>query len=195
MIVSPSMLGSLINQIGYGNAAGALPVVGDPDQAYAQLTRQEYLDYLSNYRDYENQLIEKAQTDTSLIDQARTDVGRTQALMQGVANRTASRYGTDLTAAQLQQQNRGLQRANTLGGAQAINDARIAQSEANQALLSDLINIGQGVNRASQSQLGQSAANSAQLKNAYQQARAQSKANTYNTIASLGSLALFASGV
>ena len=184
-----SMLGSSFNQ------GGALPTVADPDQAYTQLTRQEYLDYISNYRDFENQLIEKAQTDTSLIDQAKEDVGRTQALMQGVANRTASRYGTDLTAAQLQQQGRGLQRANTLGGAQAINDARIAQSEANKALLSDLINIGQGVNRASQSQLGQSAANSAQLKNAYQQAKAQSKANTYNAIASLGTAAIIAAAI
>lgn len=184
----------------YGAAADApvgatLPTVTDPDKAYAQLTRQEYMDYLANYRDFENKLIEKAQTDTSLIDQAREDTAKASALMRGVAERNAQRYGGQLTNVQQQQLGLGLQRANTLGGIQAVNDARIAQREANTLLLSDLINIGQGVNRNSQSQLGQSAANASQLKNAYQQAKAQSKANTYNTIASIASLALFAKGI
>lgn len=181
----------------YGAAADApvgatLPAVTNPEQAYAQLTRQEYMDYLANYRDFENKLIEKAQTDTSLIDQAREDTAKSSALMRGIAERNAQRYGGQLTNAQQQQLGLGLQRANTLGGVQAVNDARIAQREANTLLLSDLINIGQGVNRNSQNQLGQSAANATQLKNAYQQAKAQSKANTYNTIASLGSMAIFA---
>jgi glutamate mutase epsilon subunit len=85
-----------------------------------------------------------------------------------------------------------LQRANTLGGIQSVNDAKIAQREANTALLADLINIGQGVNRASQQQLGSAAADATARKNAYTQAKAASKANTYSTIGSLASAAILA---
>lgn len=173
-------------------SAAVLPSVSDPEKAYAELTRQEYLDYIANYRSFEEDLIKKAQTDTSLIDQARADIGVAQTLTQGVANRNAQRYGVALTPAQIQQQQLRLQRANTLGGVQAVNDARIAQREANTRLLSDLINIGQGVNRSSQQQLGSAAADATQRNNAYTQAKAASKANTYATIGSLASAAILA---
>lgn len=169
-----------------------LPSVDDPEKAYADLTRQEYMDYVQNYRKFEEQLINKAQTDRSLIEQARKDVGVASALTQGVAARNAQRYGVALTPAQIQQQELRLQRANTLGGIQAVNDAKIAQREANTALLSDLINIGQGVNRASQSQLGSAAGDATARRNAYTQAKAASKANTYSTIGSLASAAILA---
>jgi len=167
-----------------------LPAVSDPEQAYAAITRGEYLDYNQNFRGFEDQLIQQAQTDTSLIDQARADAPMAAALTQGVASRNASRYGTNLTPAQLQQQQLRLQRANTLGSIQSINDARIAQREANTRLMADLINIGQGVNRSSQNQLGSSAANFRDLQNSYTQAKASSKAQTYQTIGSLGAIAI-----
>lgn len=189
--VSEDILRSLAG--GAASRTGAsLPEVSDPEQAYANLTRQEYLDYIQNYRKFEEQLIAKAQTDTSLIKQAREDVGVASALTQGVAARNAQRYGVALTPAQIQQQQLRLQRANTLGGIQAVNDAKIAQREANTGLLADLINIGQGVNRASQSQLGSAAADATARKNAYTQAKAASKANTYSTIGSLASAAIIA---
>jgi hypothetical protein len=169
-----------------------LPTVSDPEAAYAAITRGEYLDYVQNFRDFENQLIQQAQTDTSLVDQARADAPMAAALTQGVATRNASRYGVNLTPAQLQQQQLGLQRANTLGSIQSINDARIAQREANTRLMADLINIGQGVNRTSQQQLGTSAANFRNLQNSYTQAKAASKAQTYQTIGSLGAMAILA---
>ena len=169
-----------------------LPTVSDPEQAYAAITRGEYLDYIQNFRGFEDQLIQQAQTDTSLIDQARADAPMAAALTQGVASRNASRYGTNLTPAQLQQQQLRLQRANTLGSIQSINDARLAQREANTRLMADLINIGQGVNRTSQNQLGSSAANFRDLQNSYTQAKASSKAQTYQTIGSLGAMAILA---
>ena len=180
---------------GMGQSAvgsGNLPYVEDPEATYAQITRNEYLDYQANYRQFEDQLIEQAQNDTSLIDQAREDVGVAQGLAAGISARNASRYGASLTPAQMQQQERQLQRANTLGGIQSVNDARIAQREANTRLMSDLINIGQGVNRSSQNQLGSAAADATQRKNAYEAARAQSRAQTYSTIGSLGAMAIMA---
>lgn len=169
-----------------------LPAVSDPEQAYAAITRGEYLDYVQNFRDFENQLIQQARTDTSLIDQAREDAGMAATLTSGVASRNASRYGANLTPAQLQQRDLRLQRANTLGAIQSVNDARLAQREANTLLMSDLINIGQGVNRSSQNQLGASAQNFRNLQNSYTQAKAASKAQTYQTIGSLGAMAIMA---
>jgi hypothetical protein len=169
-----------------------LPTVTDPDKTYANITRQEYLDYVNNYRDFEEQMIEESQNDTSLIESARENAGIASGLAQGISDRNASRYGAQLTPAQIQQQTRGLERANTLGSIQSVNDATIAQDELNQRKLADLINIGQGVNRSSLSQMGSAAANATQRKNAYDSARAASKAQTYSTLGSLGSMAIMA---
>jgi len=172
--------------MGYGQNSS------DPDQTYANMTRQEYLDYIQNYRGFEEGLIENAQNDTSLIDQAREDSKIASGIAAGVSSRNASRYGAALTPAQRQQQDVTLQRVNTLGSTQAVNDARIAQREANTKQLSDLINIGQGVNRSSQNQMGSAAADATARKNAFTQAQAASKAQTYSTIGSLGAMAIMA---
>lgn len=171
-------------------ASRSLQPVSDPDKAYANLTRQEYDDFVKNYGDFEKQLISKAQTDDSLIIAAEEDATNAAKLTREVQERNLSRYGGELTGAQSNEMGRALQRGNTLGRIQSMNDARIAQDELNTRLLSDLINIGQGVNRASQSQLGQSAQNATNLKNAYTQAKAQSKAQTYNTVGQLAGTAI-----
>ena len=175
-----------------GGYTSSLPTVADPDKTYADITRREYEDFIAKYNDFEQDAINKSQTDTSLIDQARIDAPKAAELTRGIQQRNISRYGGQLTNVQNQQMERALTSGSTLGGIQSVNDARIAQDEANTKLLSDLINIGQGVNRSSQSQLGTSAQNATQLKNAYQQAKAQSKAQTYNTVGQLGSMAIMA---
>ena len=73
----------------YGSTAG-LPTVSDPDKTYAQITRNEYLDYVNNYRDFENQLIEQAQNDTSLIDQAGKILRWRKALQKAFRTETDS---------------------------------------------------------------------------------------------------------
>lgn len=171
---------------------GSLPEVTDPRQTYADITRGEYNDYVRDYRQFELDQIEKARTDTSLIDAAREDSAMAGQIAGDVAQRNLSRYGGQLTAAQAQQQQRALQRNTTLGSIQALSDARIAQREANERLLSDLINIGQGVNRASQTQLGQAAADQSSREAAYQNAKAASKAQTYQTVGTLASAAILA---
>jgi hypothetical protein len=177
---------------GGNGGLGTLPTVADPDKAYADMTRQEYLDYVSNYRGFEEQLIEDAQNDTSLIDAAREDSAAASGIAAGVSSRNASRYGAALTPAQQQQQTRSLERANTLGSIQSLSDARVAQREANTNKLADLINIGQGVNRSSLSQMSSAAGNATQRQNAFEAAKAQSKAQTYSTIGSLGAMAIMA---
>jgi len=172
--------------------ANVIPTVSDPQQVMADITRQQYLDYINNYGQFEEDLINKAQNDTSLIDQAREDVSLTQGIAQGIADRNASRYGTYVTPAMREQQQRTLQRQNTLGGINQINNAKLAQRQANMGLLGDLINIGQGINRSALDQMGSAAADAANRNAAYQNAKAASKAQTYSTIGSLGAMAIFA---
>ena len=175
-----------------GGQLGGLPNVSDPEKTYANIMRQEYLDYVSQYRDFEEQMITESQTDTSLIDASRENAQIASGIAQGVSDRNASRYGAALTPAQAQEQRRALERGNTLGSIQSVNDARIAQRELNQNKLADLINIGQGVNRSSLSQMGSAAANATQRKNAYDSAKAASKAQTMSTVGSLGAMAIMA---
>jgi len=198
-MIPPQYAGRILRRDGQGNGGGysslssmGLSNVSDPDAAYSNITRQEYLDYVNNYSGFEDDLINQAQNDTSLIDSAREDAASASALVAGVADRNVQRYGAALTPAQMQQQQRALQRGSTLGATQSVNDARIAQREANTALMSDLINIGQGVNRSSQNQMGSAAADATQRKNAYTQAKAASKAQTYSTVGSLASSAILA---
>jgi len=75
---------------------------------------------------------------------------------------------------------------------QSLSDARIAQNEANTALMADLINIGQGLNRSSQNQLGNAAQDQKAREMAYDSAKAAHKAQTYSTLGSLGAMAIFA---
>ena len=178
-----------------GDEVSRLPEVSDPEQTFADITRGEYNNYIRDYRQFELDAIQRATTDTSLIDSAREDSTQAGQVASQVAQRNLSRYGGQLTPAQQQQQSANLQRSTTLGSIQALSDARIAQREANQRLLSDLINIGQGVNRASQNQLGSAAADANARSQAYKNAKAQSQAQTYQTVGSLASAALIAAFV
>ena len=171
---------------------GSLPQVDDPEKTFSDITRQEYLDYVNNFQDFELDLLEKAQTDTSLIDSAREDSAIAGQIAEGIAGRNLRRYGGQLTPAQQREQSRGLQRSNTLGSIQALSDARIAQREANQNLMFDLINIGQGVRRSAQDQLGSAAGDASARRQAFERAKAQSKAQTYSTLGTLGAAAMIA---
>lgn len=164
----------------------------DPEQTLANITQADYDNYLRDIRPIELELIDKAKNDTSLIDQAIEDRERSNELMQGIVDRNASRYGAALTPAQIAQQKQSLAMGTTLGGIQGVNDARIAQKDANRALMADLIDIGQGVNRASLGSLGNAASAAASRESAYKNARAQSKAQTYSMLGTLGAAAVFA---
>jgi len=163
----------------------------DPEKTLSNITQADYDNYLRDIQPVELELINKARTDTSLIDQARDDRDNSNQLMQGVVDRNASRYGASLTPAQMQQQQRSLEIGTTLGGIQGVNDARVAQKDANRGLMADLIDIGQGVNRSSLSSLGNAAGAAAQRESAYKNAKAQNKAQTYGMLGTIGAAAAF----
>lgn len=183
--------------LGYNNYSGDSSLTAykgnsvDAEQTLANITQADYANYLRDIQPIEKELINKAQTDTSLIDQAKDDRDNSNQLMQGVVDRNASRYGAALTPAQMEQQERSLARGTTLGGIQGVNDARVAQKDANRALMADLIDIGQGVNRSSLSTLGNAASAAAQRESAYKTSKAQNKAQTYGMLGTIGAAAAF----
>lgn len=158
----------------------------DPEQTLANMTKADYANYLENYQPRELELIEKAKNDTGLIDDAKADRDMSAGLLSGIESRNRSRYGVALTPAQMQQQQASLQRGTTLAGVGGVNNARVAQKDSNRALMADLINIGQGVNRASLQGLSTAAQNQSNRNQAYENAKSAYKAQTTTMIGSLG---------
>ena len=181
-----------IGTLGYSNtqanySASQLPQVTDPDKTMADVARSQHERYISNFRDYENALVE-SRNDTSLIDAAREDAPEQAEITRGMAERNRGRYGLEQTAVEARESGRASQRGEAINLAGGLNNARLAQRDANQRMLGDLINIGQGVNRNSLSQLGTAGENAVARKNAYQTAKAQGKAQTMGMIGQAGSL-------
>ena len=184
--------GSTSMQQSSGQYYGNLPTVSDPEKTYANITKQQHFDYIRDFRGFEQGLIDKAQTDTSLIEGAREDATKQSAISRGIQQRNLERYGTDLTPAQRQEMERANQRGAQTGLAGGVNNARIQQEEANRRMLADLINIGQGVNRSSLGQMQSAAQDANARKQAYKNAKAQSKAQNYSMVGSLGAAAILA---
>ena len=116
-----------------------LPEVSDPEATNAALLRQDYNDYVQDFRPFEEQLLASV-NDTSLVDRVPEDVRKQQEIAEGIQRRNLSRYGgAGLSIAQRQEQNRALQRQGAIGLAGGLNTARIAQDERNKKTLSDLI--------------------------------------------------------
>jgi|TARA_R100001510_G_scaffold37919_1_gene34257 hypothetical protein len=162
---------------GHRDYVSNLPGVSNPEETFAQITRQDYMDFVNNFRDFEEKLL-KATDDTSLMDQAREDQMRQNQIAQQVQQRNIERYGgAGLSNAQRQQQQRNLQLGGQLGLTGSLNNARVQQRQVNNALLNELIGIGQGVNQSSLSGLGDASAMAAQRAAAYKNAKAQHHSN------------------
>ena len=165
----------------------SLPNVSDPEATYAAITRQDYNDYINNFRDFEERLLGQTD-DQGLINRAREDQKTQNRIAREVQQRNIERYGgAGLSNAQRQQQQRTLQRGGQLAMANTSNNSRIQQREINNALLNELIGIGQGVNQSSLSGLGDASSMAAQRAAAYKNAKAQHHSNmTGLGVAALG---------
>ena len=173
------------------NSTAGLPNVDDPEATFAQITSQDYQDYINNFRDFEERLI-SLRDDDSLRQRAVADQRRQNEIAQQVQARNAERYGgAGLSAAQRQEQQRALQRGGQLGITNTSNNARIQQRQINNALINELIGIGQGVNQSSLSGLGDASAMAAQRAAAYKGAKAQHHSNMVGLgVAALGFLGI-----
>ncbi len=156
---------------------GSLPSVIEQEANYAQITRQDYMDYVNNFRDFEERLL-SLRDDDSLRQRAVGDQKTQNRIAQEVQQRNIERYGgAGLSNAQRQAQQRALQRGGQLGVVNTSNNARVQQRQINNALINELIGIGQGVNQSSLSGLGDASAMAAQRAAAYKGAKAQHHGN------------------
>ena len=169
-----------------------LTSVSDPQSVYSQMARSDYDNYMRDFRGFEEYLL-NLRNDTSLIDKSREDAATQTRIASESNQRNIERYGgAGLSAAQRQEQQRSMQRGGALGTAGAINTARVTQRQINQSALSDLINIGQGLNRNALSQMNTAAGLQSQRYNAYKNAKAQHSANMIGMGGQLGSALLAA---
>ena len=166
-----SLLGGYNNLRTKQDFAGGLQTVDNPDQEFAQILRQDYNDYIGNFREFEKRLLGKTD-DTTLIDRARQSAPKQKDIAAGIQSRNLERYGGGLSNAQLQQQQRTAQRGGQLSLANTVNNARVQQRSTNQALLQELIGIGQGVNARSLEGLSTAAQGEVQRRGAYKGAKA-----------------------
>jgi hypothetical protein len=183
---------ALYNQVMTAAQAANPAAAQDADSIFAGITREQYDNFIANFEPLENQLIARTKTDTSLIDQARKDAPKAAAIQQGTADRNARRYGIGLLPDQIMAQKGATERATALGSSNAINNARLTQKDLNEGLQDNLIDIGNGVQSGAFNALGSAASDATQRKNAYTQAKASSQAQTYSTIGTLASAAIFA---
>lgn len=148
-----------------------LPDVQDPDKVFGDILREDYADYINNFRGYENRLLGMTD-DTTLIDRARRNTARQAEIAAGVQKRNLERYGgAGLSAAQIQAQRAAAQRGNALSMTNTVNNARMRQRDINQALLRDLIGIGQGINSSSLAGLATAAQGQSARDAAYKNAK------------------------
>lgn len=158
----------------------------DPQQTYANITREEYQDFTKNFGGFEDDLLAST-NDTSLIDEAPKDAIAESEKAKAIQQRNIERYGTELTGAQRKEMGRSYQRGRQTGIAGNTNNARIAQFEANQKLRANLSNIAAGVYGGAMQGLGNASSNAAQRQQAFKQAQAQTRASNMSAVGSLGS--------
>lgn len=164
----------------------------DADSIFANITRQQYDDFYKDFGALESSLLARSQNDQTLVDQAKKDAPKTAQISAGAASRNASRYGLAQLPDMLKAQAGSTARAGALGTSDAVNNARVAQKDLNDNLVTKLVEIGSGVNSSALGQLGSAAADATARKNAYTQAKANSQANTYSTLGTLGAAAIAA---
>tara|TARA_Y100000004_G_C8848174_1_gene383535 strand:+ start:76 stop:759 length:684 start_codon:yes stop_codon:yes gene_type:complete len=144
----------------------------NPDFDYADVAVRQYGRYINDFRPFEEEML-RNRKDTSLVDAVPEDVAQQTQIAEDVARRNRERLGMSETAALRQGREAASQRGEALALTGGLNNARLAQLDANNRTLANLINIGQGVNRSSLTGLGTAAANDVSRQNAFTQARAQ----------------------
>ena len=168
-------------QAAAGYSASSMAPIGDPDAYYATVAQNQYETSIQEFQPFEQALIDTLE-DTSIVDSVRGDVETQSRIAKEVAERNRQRYGYDQTAAERSEVSRAQQRGQATNLAGGLNTARLAQRERNKNLMADLINIGLNQQRSSMYQLGVSAQNAVDRRNAYTQAQAQAKSQRFGMI-------------
>ena len=149
--------------------------VGSARNDYATTTRSEFNNYMTNYAPIEDEMLDLAQNDTSLIDAAPEDAANATRIAKGITNRNVERYGGELTPAQRRELGREQQRTGQKTLVTAQNLAQRDQQEINLQRLSAVMNSGISSKNSGLALMQSSAQSEAARNSAYNQNRAQSR--------------------
>ena len=170
-----------------------LPTISDPEQTYADITRQEWERYMRDFAPKEEQLIKDAKGLTDKIVKESRDSAKQQAkIARETLQRNRERYGIALDPSARAEQDRAFQRQTTLGQVGAANRGQLLGRDIENRVLADVVNIGQGLYGSSMAGL-QSAAQSAmqrdaEYRNAKRMASAQRKSNMIGLGMTIGAM-------
>ena len=164
------------------------------DEQLAELTREDY-EYRKNLlSEYEDQMF-GMKDDTSILDNAREQVGSIAARGTDQRDRSLSRYGTQMRGAQAVAADRNLQLDAAQTGTDLLNNATIAQEEANLGVLGNLVAGGRRRQKNALAGLGDVASMESQRIAAGQAAQQQYRAQRNQTLGTLATFAGFAMGL
>lgn len=164
------------------------------DEQLARLTREDY-DYRKKLLEqYEGELL-SMRNDTSIIDNAREQAGNIASRGQEQIERNMSRYGAQQAGAQAMAADRNMQLAASQTSSDLINNAQIAQEEANLGVLGNLVSSGRRRQKNALAGLGDVAGMESQRIAAGQTAQANYRNQRNQTIGTMATLAGFALGI
>jgi len=164
------------------------------DEELANLTREDYEYRKSLLQPYEDMLM-GLKDDTSIIDNARETVGTIATRGQDQTDRNMSRYGAQRVGAQALAADRNTQLAAANTGTDILNNATIAQEEANQGVLGTLVSQGRRRQKNALAGLGDVASMESQRIAAGQAAQAQYRQQRNQTLGTIATFAGFAMGL
>ena len=145
---------------------------GSARNDYATTTRSEFNNYMTNYAPIEDEMLDLAQNDTSLIDAAPEDAANATRIANGITNRNVG----ELTPAQRQELGREQQRTGQKTLVTAQNLAQRDQQEINLQRLSAVMNSGISSKNSGLALMQSGAQSEAARNSAYNQNKAQSRA-------------------
>ena len=164
------------------------------DKELAEMTREDYEYRKELLRPYEDKLF-GLKDDSSIIDNARDQLGTIEERGTEQVDRQMSRYGSARTGAQALAADRNLDLASAATGTDLMNNATIAQEEANLGVLGTLVAGGRRKQKSAIAGLGDVAGMESQRIAAGQQAAANWRAQRNQTIGTLATFAGFAMGL
>lgn len=164
------------------------------DQLSAQITRDQYADWETNYKPMEDEYLSwlmdegRVQAD---VNRAGDMAGEQFGMAQGSADREMSRYGMQLTPEQMKAQERLRRFGASSAVAGARNRARGVVADQQLQGLGFMSRAMRDQAHAGGNMLSNAASMEAQRQANNQMASAQTQANNLNTLTSLGTAALF----
>lgn len=158
----------------------------DPTAQLEGYLRGDYARMMKDVVPFQQQLLDQAMNDTSIVDRAREIAPMEIEKQRQIAERNLSRYGGgNLSPAQRKEMQRAQQRGGKLATTNAINLARRNQADVNQTLRQQLLATFNREKASATGMLAQSGLAQVSRENAYRNAKAQYRQNLFGLGGSL----------